>query len=225
MDDYSESGQACKTTLPKDTIKPPGISAISSQSCVLCCYLPEGISLQSGFFVEQLRVNSDYGWIRLNEHPIQTTNYHADGLMPGQNYKFRIVIEEKKFHVIGQETQEIEAIERPGAPCKPESYDITNGSCFLEWQPPDFDGGSPIIYYEIYKDRCNMSIWEYCDKTAKGTSCIQIKGLTPNQSFRFKVRAANKLGEGCWSHESDPIYTSGSILSDYTLCLFANWLS
>lgn len=93
-----------------DTIKPPGISAISSQSCVLCCYLPEGISLQSGFFVEQLRVNSDYGWIRLNEHPIQTTNYHADGLMPGRNYKFRIVIEEKKFHVIGQETQEIEAI-------------------------------------------------------------------------------------------------------------------
>lgn len=70
-----------------------------------------------------------------------------------------------------------------------------------------------------------MSIWEYCDETAKGTSCIQIKGLTPNQSFRFKVRAANKLGVGCWSQESDPIYTSGSILSDYTLYLFANWLS
>lgn len=64
-----------------------------------------------GVFVEQLRVDSNFGWVRLNEIPTTFTTYEVNELHTGQRYRFRIAkaINETQW-ISGQDTDEIKII-------------------------------------------------------------------------------------------------------------------
>lgn len=71
--------------------------------------------------------------------------------------------------------------------------EVTKKSCRLEWKPPQDNGGSQIIQYEVEKmDEANGS-WLPAGQP-KGTS-IELKNLVENHSYKFLVRAVNKDGD------------------------------
>ena len=77
--------------------------------------------------------------------------------------------------------------------------DSENGAVELWWDPPEFDGGSPITDYE-YNYRQSGGSWN--GWTATGTTLKEydmyysVSGLTNGTTYQFKVRAKNAVGTG-----------------------------
>lgn len=76
---------------------------------------------------------------------------------------------------------------RPGAPTSVTAQSPRTGRVRVAWQPPQFDGGQPIVSYEV----------RIGDKacTTQGMTCV-IKGLKPGSRPRVVVVATNVLGAG-----------------------------
>ena len=65
-----------------------------------------------------------------------------------------------------------------------------DGQVTLGWEAPASDGGAPIIKYEVSKD--GGANWSDAESNTGHT----FFGLTNGQSYTFKVRAVNIMGEG-----------------------------
>lgn len=80
--------------------------------------------------------------------------------------------------------------------CVHQVIDSTKSSVTLEWTKPVFDGGLPIIGYNI--DMCKASLEEWHKVNTQ--ICIHTrytaKGLVPGELYKFRVRAVNGSGEG-----------------------------
>lgn len=67
----------------------------------------------------------------------------------------------------------------------------------LTWAPPEKDGGSPIVNYNVeWRDAKNKA-WTACTPT---TECsITIEGLTYDHEYVFRVNATNEVGPSDWT--------------------------
>ncbi|RWS00286.1 twitchin-like protein, partial [Dinothrombium tinctorium] len=108
----------------------------------------------------------------------------------------------------GSDEAEVE-IEVHGPPSTPngplEVSDVHKDGCTLKWNEPDDDGGSPIEGYEIEKLDEETGRWMPCGKATK--PCFEVKNLTPDHKYKFRVRAVNKDGQ------SDDLETDRAIVA------------
>lgn len=99
----------------------------------------------------------------------------------------------------------------PGPPSKPTPKTRGDVDVTLEWNPPEEDGGSPVVSYNL----------EFCldgEKTWKPVKndivdCEFNVELDEDKVYRFRVTAKNDIGLGKPSPMSDPIS-----LSEYKQC-------
>ena len=99
--------------------------------------------------------------------------------------------------------------ERPHPPSAPIVYDVTQRSCFLEWKPPEWDGGSPVKSYLIEKQLSYCSPWEPVCQVDGASSAVRIDGLVPMSNYTFQIIAVNKTGRSCPSPVSDTVKAIG----------------
>ena len=84
-----------------------------------------------------------------------------------------------------------------GKPAKlqtpPKVTKVSDSSCKLEWLECSDNGGSPIVEYilEISDDK-DVQNWKTVGKS--NTTKSEIKGLAPNRTYTFAVRAKNIFG-------------------------------
>jgi len=71
----------------------------------------------------------------------------------------------------------------------------------LEWDKPEFDGGSTITGYIIEKRDKQFQKWEVCTRSEGETPICKVSNLIEGSIYEFRVRAVNKAGE---SEPSDP---------------------
>ena len=74
----------------------------------------------------------------------------------------------------------------------------------LEWDKPEFDGGSTITGYIIEKRDKQYQKWEVCAKSEGETPVCKFSGLIEGSIYEFRVRAVNKAGESVPSDPSIP---------------------
>ena len=74
---------------------------------------------------------------------------------------------------------------------------IQGGSARVDWQPPAYDGGLPILEYEV---RTQGGPTQKCT----GSPCT-IEGLTNGQQYTFAVRSRNAVDWSDWSPESNVV--------------------
>lgn len=72
--------------------------------------------------------------------------------------------------------------------------DVKKDGCKLAWKPPEDDGGSPIECYEIEKMDEETGKWVPCGRSTEPN--FEVKNLQPGKSYKFRVRAVNKEGDG-----------------------------
>ena len=65
----------------------------------------------------------------------------------------------------------------------------TRGIIGLKWLPSQFDGGSPLIDYEIIYDQSNGT-FVTLKQNVLGT-LFTVKDLTPGLVYAFKIRSRN----------------------------------
>lgn len=116
----------------------------------------------------------------------------------------------------------------PSAPEKLHYTDRGKTSISLAWQPPRWDGGSPIRGYYVEKMRSDSNEFDVANRKIFTECCGTIENLSENQEYQFRVKAVNEVGDG---EPSKPITAriqddeSTTPLSVHHLCeVFWSWL-
>lgn len=197
-------------------VTPPEVKVINPQSCMLSWIQPteKGRFPIQGFYVEQIRLDS-FGWVRLNDTPIDSTFYLVPDLVPGRKYRFRITVENSKGTVReGIESKIIETFGRPDSPSELKVYDVTHRSCMLQWMPPESNGGTPITKYRIEIKTGDSSVWR-TNSSVDGTEFSKkICGLQEHCKYKFQIKALNKVHTSLPSSASQTITAKGNDVTD-----------
>ena len=85
-------------------------------------------------------------------------------------------------------------VDAPGAPENVQIDDLTKKSCTLTWQPPAFDGGSPIRGYYIEKCTGYSSRWTKVNREPIKATMMTFDDLIEGSEYNFRVCAENEAG-------------------------------
>ncbi|KAI5639981.1 immunoglobulin i-set domain-containing protein [Phthorimaea operculella] len=103
---------------------------------------------------------------------------------------------------------DVVVLDKPNRPNGPiEVVDIRAEKATVKWKKPDDWQGSDITGYTLEKMDMDTGNWVPCGETGPEPTEFQVKGLTPNHKYKFRVRAVNKEGE------SEPLETDSFILA------------
>uniref|UniRef100_A0A3P9IPF3 Titin n=1 Tax=Oryzias latipes TaxID=8090 RepID=A0A3P9IPF3_ORYLA len=65
----------------------------------------------------------------------------------------------------------------------------------LKWDPPDYDGGSPVTNYIVLKRETSTPSWTEVSKSVARNS-IKVTKLTKGEEYQFRIKAENRFGAG-----------------------------
>uniref|UniRef100_A0A8C3F5I9 Titin n=1 Tax=Chrysemys picta bellii TaxID=8478 RepID=A0A8C3F5I9_CHRPI len=84
----------------------------------------------------------------------------------------------------------------PGPPLNVEVIDVNRFGASLTWEPPEYDGGSPITGYIVeLRDKGSIR-WEPAMTTAAHELAATMTDVVENKEYYFRVRAQNQIGVG-----------------------------
>ena len=110
-------------------------------------------------------------------------------------YQFRVIAEnEVGLSRPGEPSKAVEVVSAVGPPYDLQVVDISRNSISLAWKKPVADGGSKIAYYFIERRHVPDGRWLKCNFTNVTTCAFDVTGLTPNDSYEFRVIARNTIG-------------------------------
>ena len=95
----------------------------------------------------------------------------------------------------------------PTQPQKPTVSKVTSNSLKLRWSPPDYDGGSPVLSYQIEMLQLGIDQWQPIVQQPRNN--FTVKTLEPSMSYKFRVIAYNEFGASKPSEPSDVVSTKG----------------
>ena len=115
------------------------------------------------------------------------TTYTVEGLINRQTYRFRV----RAVNSAGTGDPSASQVARPEAqpPAWPTLLEAESGNGWvrLTWTAPVSGGGRPITHYEYEQD----GVWE---TTESKDTTYTVRGLTNDQTYTFRVQAANAVG-------------------------------
>lgn len=82
---------------------------------------------------------------------------------------------------------------KPRGPMKIE--DVYAEGCTTAWAPPDDDGGSPILHYNVERSQGQGDHWIQCGKVTAPQTEFKVTGLTQDKEYKLRVCAVNAMGE------------------------------
>jgi hypothetical protein len=125
------------------------------------------------------------------------------GLTNGDQYEFQVLA--ANSYGLGELSAFSNTVEPKGSPVAPTDVTATPGNSWVtvSFTPPSNDGGSPITGYIVQaNDLTNPAN----DTAVGGTSSpITLTGLTNGDQYQFQVLAANALGFGPFSSDSNTV--------------------
>ena len=66
----------------------------------------------------------------------------------------------------------------------------------MSWQPPENDGGSPVIGYFIERAQTRSTRFLRCNKQPVPDTTYKVTDLIEDTEYVFRIVAINKVGEG-----------------------------
>lgn len=82
----------------------------------------------------------------------------------------------------------------------------TETSVTLGWNPPAYDGGSPISRYVIERREPSKRTWISAGATTSGDQLeFTIDNLSVGQAYAFRVAAENTCGVGEFAETQQPV--------------------
>ena len=200
--------------VPSAPIGPLRVKNMTAQDCDLEWKAPKddgGMPIQY-YSVEMLDESGAGSWRPVGDTPGPQLTYQVENLIEGHFYRFRVKAVNKEGKSAPLETSGVyeakNPFEVPSKPGRPKVIDFDTEWVELEWDKPEFDGGSAITGYIIEKRDTQGDYshrWEVCGKT-EGEAPVGKTGrvLVEGVIYEFRVKAVNKAGESIPSDPSLP---------------------
>ena len=99
---------------------------------------------------------------------------------------------------------------KPEPPSKPTVSDINATNVRVSWNPPDFDGGTPITGYLLEFKEMSRTGWRSVKMDKYTNTAIVVADLSEKTQYQFRVLAENQIGSGSFSTLSDWYKTLGN---------------
>lgn len=121
------------------------------------------------------------------------TEYLLEQLIPGHLYSLRVSCSSIGGQSDPSDITQIKTLAVAPASCHPPkiSGKPKANSLHLRWTYPDYDGGSPVIEFEVQiinPDNSSRVVYR-----GRDLDCV-VAGLLPGRSYLFQVRAFNRAG-------------------------------
>eukprot|EP00061_Rhincodon_typus_P019022 g48455.t1 len=178
----------------------PAVSDVTENAVTVTWGIPkyDGGSPIIGYLVERRETTGK--WIRVNKTPVLDLKLRTVGLFEGNVYEFRIFAENiaglSKPSPISDPVSAKRPIRPPGPPINPKLKDKTRETVDLVWTKPTKDGGSPILGYIVECRKENTTTWNRINKDSLIEQCaFRVPGLIEGNEYRFRIKAANIVGE------------------------------
>ena len=160
-----------------------------------------------GYWIEKKEINSIV-WQKENETSrISSTEGWCHNLIEGLEYQFRVRAENEAG--IGRPSEPSKAATiraEVGAPTELTIADLMSNSVVLTWQPPMNDGGSKISQYVVERRHLPDGRWLRCNYNTINETIYTVTGLTPSDTYEFRVIAKNTMGTiGTPSEPTEPV--------------------
>ncbi|XP_045073856.1 myomesin-2 isoform X4 [Coregonus clupeaformis] len=200
---------------------------------VLVAWKPPNTTNESaitGYFVDK-RESGSATWSQCNDAPVQICKYPVHGLSVGHAYHFRVravnsagisrpsresdkvtaldpaererlqVIKLDGKHEIVIKDDDLEGV--PSAPGQVVATRNTKSSVFVQWDPPKHP--NHLMGYYIDASVVGSKAWAPCNHKPYKHTRFVVHGLTPGETYVFRVQAVNVYGLSDESQESTPI--------------------
>ena len=117
----------------------------------------------------------------------------VSGLTDGQAYAFTVIA----INVVGagpasSPSSPVTPSAAPGAPTDVAVASPANGSATVSWGPPAYDGGNPVVSYQVSASPGGAA----CTSTDLSDLSCTVSGLSPTTAYTFWVTATNPSGTG-----------------------------
>lgn len=103
----------------------------------------------------------------------------------------------------------------PGQCNKPTVSEVTLESMTVEWEEPEYDGGSPVTGYWLEKKETTSKRWTKVNRDPIRIRPLSVShvvtGLLEGATYQFRVIAINAAGCGLPSLPSDPVVSRDPI--------------
>ncbi|XP_045472240.1 fibronectin type-III domain-containing protein 3A isoform X2 [Harmonia axyridis] len=131
----------------------------------------------------------------------------CDKLTPGTTYQLRVCCTSRAgvSNYSDPCTVTTDAIPPGQCPTPELAQKPKPDSISLNWYEPDYNGGAPVLEYEV--EMCDSEGKCSLVQKSKAMKCT-VEGLSPGCEYRFKVRAINRIGRSPWS--DDLVVISGA---------------
>ena len=93
----------------------------------------------------------------------------------------------------------------PSPPTRLTMRDIMRDTVTLEWEPPEYDGGSHLTGYLIEKRDARKNRWQYVHKVEPRLHEYTVPGLITGRDYFFRVRPMNIIGLGDAIQQEEPV--------------------
>jgi len=117
------------------------------------------------------------------------------------HYTIRLTCEGGNFSASGY----VNVLDVPTQPRNFRPEEVRQEHCKLSWEPPQDDGGTPILKYLIKMMDLDQNEWIPTNEVNVPTTNCVVKNLKPGHLYRFEVYAINKEGPSNPTQIKDPI--------------------
>ncbi|KAM9493292.1 myosin-binding protein C, cardiac-type [Clarias gariepinus] len=131
----------------------------------------------------------------------------------------------------GEDTADIhvKVVDVPDPPQAPRILSVGEDSCIVEWDPPLFDGGQPILGYVLERKKKKSYRWMRLNFDPYKDTTYEAKRMIEGMAYEMRVYAVNSIGMSRSSPasqpfvpvapSSEPIGLCVDDISDTTICL------
>uniref|UniRef100_A0A8C9VVC2 Myomesin 2a n=1 Tax=Scleropages formosus TaxID=113540 RepID=A0A8C9VVC2_SCLFO len=200
-------------------VKVPGVpgkvhaSEVNKTFVVLSWTPPHARGREPLWYQIEKCVEGSTTWQRLNTPaPVKSPHYPLFDLEESKKYLFRVLSVNK--HGSSDSSAPSALVHKqdpfgvPSAPGQVTATRNTRTSVFLQWEPPK--SPNKLLGYYIDASVLGSKTWTTCNNRPYKHTRFVVHGLTPGETYVFRVQAVNVFGLSDESQESLPIFVEAA---------------
>ncbi|XP_044207095.1 myosin-binding protein C, cardiac-type isoform X3 [Thunnus albacares] len=152
---------------------------------------------------------------------VETTKGHCVFTIEGAERQDEGIYSVVVRNPAGEDTADInvKVVDVPDPPQAPRILSVGEDSCVVQWDPPKFDGGQPIIGYVLERKKKRSYRWMRLNFDPYTETTYEAKRMIEGVEYEMRVYAVNGIGMSRHSSPSQPFVPVAPTSEPIGLCV------